>query len=184
MCRAHPRRKEVNKSKPLCARAPVVFWLNLNVANPAMMFSPRSQPKPPAGPNQLFAPAEPPSKWPCSGPCPGPTRPPPASMQHRSVSFIQVGPLGHFVRISVTTPIARALKNYSSWDFLEVSTDIFLPNSGSRWQFHFRNRHTAVSEVKRPLHGGFGSETVQNLTAICNGHSPTDTSARSGVTVM
>jgi hypothetical protein len=42
----------------------------------------------------------------------------------------------------------------------------------------------AVSEVKRPLRNRFGSETVKNITAICNGHSPTDTSFRSGVTVM
>ena len=91
-----------------------------------------------------------------------------------SVSLIQVGPLGYFAHVSITTLIARALKNYSSWGFLEVSTDIFT---------HFRIQ-MAVSLPKRPFHGGFGSETVQNLTAICNGHSPTDTSARSGVTVM
>jgi hypothetical protein len=29
-----------------------------------------------------------------------------------SVSFIQVGPLGCFICISITTPIASALKNY------------------------------------------------------------------------
>ena len=38
--------------------------------------------------------------------------------------------------------------------------------------------------MKRPSHGGYGSETVKNITAKCNGHSPTDTSARSVVTVM
>jgi hypothetical protein len=30
----------------------------------------------------------------------------------------------------------------------------------------FLNRRTAVSEVKWPLHGRFGSETAKNLTAI------------------
>jgi hypothetical protein len=42
-------------------------------------------------------------------------------------------------------------------------------------------------ELKRPLHGRFGSEMDKNVTAICltfNGHSPTDASVRSGVTVM
>ena len=44
-----------------------------------------------------------------------------------SVAFIQVGPLGYFAHISITTLIARALKNYSRWNFLEVPTDIFYP---------------------------------------------------------
>ena len=39
-------------------------------------------------------------------------------------------------------------------------------------------------EVKRPLHGGCGSETAKNLTAIFNAHPPTDASVRSGVTEM
>ena len=34
LCRTHPRRKEVNKSKPLCARAPVLLCVNM--ANPAI----------------------------------------------------------------------------------------------------------------------------------------------------
>jgi hypothetical protein len=41
--------------------------------------------------------------------------------------------------------------------------------------------------VKRPLYGVFDSETAQNLTAMyltVNGHSPTDVSVRSGLTVM
>ena len=52
----------------------------------------------------------------------------------------------------------------------------------------------AVSILKPP-HGGFGSETAVTklfqersgykfITAIFNGHSPTDASVRSGVTVM
>ena len=35
LCRTHPRRKEANKSKPLCAMAPVVLCANM--ANPAMI---------------------------------------------------------------------------------------------------------------------------------------------------
>ena len=70
-----------------------------------------------------------------------------------SVNFIQVWPLGHLIHISITTPIARALKNCSSWGFLEVPTEILS---------HFRIQ-MAVSEVKRPLHGGFGSETVKKI---------------------
>jgi hypothetical protein len=40
--------------------------------------------------------------------------------------------------------------------------------------------------VKRPLHNRFGSGTVTNLycNALCNGHSPTETSFRSVVTAM
>jgi hypothetical protein len=35
--------------------------------------------------------------------------------------------------------------------------------------------------VKRPLQNRFGIETVKKfITVICNGHSPTDTSVRSG----
>jgi hypothetical protein len=52
----------------------------------------------------------------------------------------------------------------------------------------------AVSLLKMP-HGGFRSETAVTkpfkkrngykfITVICNGHSPTDTIARSGVTVV
>ena len=40
------------------------------------------------------------------------------------------------------------------------------PRIGSRWRFHFRNRHTAVSEVKRPLRNRFGSEAVTNLQRL------------------
>ena len=36
----------------------------------------------------------------------------------------------------------------------------------------------------KPPNGGFRSETDKNLMAIYNGHFPTDTSVRSGVTVM
>jgi hypothetical protein len=48
------------------------------------------------------------------------------------------------------------LKNGYIQNFLEVPTD-------------FLNRfwiQVAVSEVKRPLHGGFGSEMAKNLTAM------------------
>ena len=56
--------------------------------------------------------------------------------------------------------------------------------------FTSKNRRTAVSEVKRPLplrtRNRVGSETVTNLQRlyICNGHSPTEKSVRSGVTIM
>ena len=63
--------------------------------------------------------------------------------------------------------------------FLEVPTDVLN---------HFWVQ-VAVSEAKRPLCSinRFGSEAVINfyrLYAMCNGHSPTDVSFRSGVTVM
>jgi hypothetical protein len=72
-----------------------------------------------------------------------------------SVAFIQVTPLVYFTHISITTPIASALKNYYTGilSFLEVSTD-FLN--------HFWIQVT-VSLLKRPLRNRFGSETVTNL---------------------
>jgi hypothetical protein len=45
----------------------------------------------------------------------------------KSIPFIQGQPPGYFTHFSITTPIARALKNYSSWNFLEVPTDILRP---------------------------------------------------------
>jgi hypothetical protein len=42
----------------------------------------------------------------------------------------------------------------------------------------------AVSEVKRPLQGRFGSETEKFNGDIFNGHTPTDASVRSGATAM
>jgi hypothetical protein len=41
-----------------------------------------------------------------------------------------------------------------------------------------------ILEVKRPLRGGFGSETTKKLTAIYNGHSQTEAGVCSGVMVM
>ena len=78
-----------------------------------------------------------------------------------SVNLIQVGPLGYFAHVSITTPIARALKNYSSWGFLEVSTDILS---------HFRIQ-MAVS-LPKPPYGGFGSETAvtRRFRPFPNGH--------------
>jgi hypothetical protein len=48
------------------------------------------------------------------------------------------------------------------------------------------DRFAAVSEVKRPLRSRFGIETVEIYYGRMyhNSHYPTDTSARSGVTVM
>jgi hypothetical protein len=63
------------------------------------------------------------------------------------VSFIQVGPLGYFIHISITTAIASALKNYYIESFLEVPTDILN---------HFWIQ-VAVS-IMKPPHGGFRSE--------------------------
>ena len=73
-----------------------------------------------------------------------------------SVPLFRVRPPGYFTHISITTPIVSALKNYYRWGFLEVPTDIL----NNFWI------QVAVSEVKRPLHGRFGSETDKNLTAI------------------
>jgi hypothetical protein len=44
----------------------------------------------------------------------------------------------------------------------------------------------AASEAKRPLRNSFGRATATNkfIKVICNGHSPTETSAHSGVAVM
>jgi hypothetical protein len=58
-------------------------------------------------------------------------------------------PPSYFAHISITTPIVSALKHYYRQNFLEVPADFF-----------------TTSEEKRPLHGGFGSETDKNLTAI------------------
>jgi hypothetical protein len=72
---------------------------------------------------------------------------------------------------------------YLVWGFLEVPTDIL-------------NRFWIQVAVllPKPPHGGFRSETVVTqqfqkrngykfITVICNGHSPTDTGARSGVLI-
>ena len=42
----------------------------------------------------------------------------------------------------------------------------------------------AVSELKRRYVTVLEVKLSKNITAICNGHLPTDTSVRSGVTVM
>ena len=47
---------------------------------------------------------------------------------------------------------------------------IFYTTSGSRWRFYFWNRRR--------------NTRYKFITALCNGHSPTDPSVRSGVTVM
>jgi hypothetical protein len=62
----------------------------------------------------------------------------------KSVSLIQVTPLGYFTHISITTPIVSALR-------LEKLLSIELSRgSSSRWRFQKRNgRYAAVSEVKR-----------------------------------
>ena len=78
-----------------------------------------------------------------------------------------------FVHISITTPIVSALKNYYIQSLLEVLTDVLN---------HFWIQ-MAVSEVKRPLHGRFGSET-ENLTAIYLTGISQRKIVRSGVTVM
>jgi hypothetical protein len=67
----------------------------------------------------------------------------------KSVSFIQVRPLGHFIHISITTPVVSALKNYYIESFLEAPADILN---------HFWIQ-VAVSLLKSP-HGGFRSETA------------------------
>ena len=80
----------------------------------------------------------------------GPTR---IRVTDISVTAIQVGPLEHFIHISITTPVVSALKNYDyAWSFLEVPADILN---------HFWVQ-VAVSEVKRPLHNRFGSGKVIN----------------------
>jgi hypothetical protein len=66
-----------------------------------------------------------------------------------SVTFIQVGPLGYFINISITTPVVSALKNYYIQSFLEVPADILN---------HFWIQ-VAVSLLKSP-YGGFRIETV------------------------
>ena len=50
-------------------------------------------------------------------------------LEHRRGSMLRlkVRPPGCFINISVTTPIARALKNHSSWNFLEAPTGILRP---------------------------------------------------------
>jgi hypothetical protein len=102
-----------------------------------------------------------------------------------SVPLIQVGPPGYFIHVPITTPIVSALKNYYISSFLEAPAGI-LKNFWIQ----------VVVLLLKPPHGGFRSETAVTkpfrnwngykfITAIlCNGHSPTDTSSRSGVTVM
>jgi hypothetical protein len=73
---------------------------------------------------------------------------------------------GHFVHVSMTTPVVSALKNcYIQSPLIGAPCGGF---AGPRWRFRFRTRNhrTAVSEVKRPLRGGSGSEAAKNLTAI------------------
>ena len=40
----------------------------------------------------------------------------------------KTNPQEHYINKSTTTPIARALKNYSSWSFLGPATAIFVAN--------------------------------------------------------
>ena len=39
--------------------------------------------------------------------------------------FHSSSPLGHFIHVSIITPVVSVLKNYCVWSFLEVPTDIF-----------------------------------------------------------
>ena len=69
-------------------------------------------------------------------------------------------------------PGAFYTRSYNHTHRLRLKKVLYLvlsrsPGIGSRWRFHFRNRHTAVSEVKRPLRNRFGSETVTNLQQLC-----------------
>ena len=81
-----------------------------------------------------------------------------------SVSFIQLRPPGYFTHIPITTLIVSALKNYYI-ELSRISNGYFKP-------------------LLDPG-GGFRIETAYEfITVICYGHSPTDTSTRSVVTVM
>jgi hypothetical protein len=72
---------------------------------------------------------------------------------------IEDRPPGYFVHIYITTttPTASALKNCHAQILLEVPMDFFT-TSGSRW-------YKLIAVI------------------MCNGHYPTDTSARSGLGV-
>jgi hypothetical protein len=64
---------------------------------------------------------------------------------------IKVDPLalGHFINVSITTPVVSALENYYIQSLLEVPADI----CNHLWI------QVAVSLLKMP-HGGFRSETA------------------------
>jgi hypothetical protein len=62
--------------------------------------------------------------------------------------------LGYFIHVSITTPIASALKI--------ILTDMELSRSSNGHFNHFWIQ-VAVSEVKRQLGNRFESETVTNL---------------------
>ena len=63
-------------------------------------------------------------------------------------------PPGYLTRISITTPIASALKSHYIQGFLEVSADFF--------KYLWIQVAVSVSEVKRPLRNRFGNGTVTN----------------------
>jgi hypothetical protein len=68
-----------------------------------------------------------------------------------SVTVIQGGPSGYFIPISITTPVASALKSCCIiWSFQEVPADTLN---------HFLIQ-VAVLLLKRPLHNRFRSEMV------------------------
>jgi hypothetical protein len=66
-----------------------------------------------------------------------------------SAPVVQVGPLGYFVNISITTPIASALKNYYKIDISRSSNGYFKPLLDPGGGF-----------IPRQPHGGFRSETA------------------------
>jgi hypothetical protein len=76
---------------------------------------------------------------------------------------VGLGPPGvrHFTRVSTTAPVASALKNHHCHveSFLEVLTA-----NGFFLIFWIQ---VAVSLLKRPLHGRFGSETATSLQRLC-----------------
>jgi hypothetical protein len=67
-----------------------------------------------------------------------------------SVPLIQVRPPGHFIRISITTPVVSAWKNYYIQGFLEVPMD-FLN--------HFWIQMAVSLLNLKPPCGGFRSKT-------------------------
>jgi hypothetical protein len=68
------------------------------------------------------------------------------------------------MHISITTPIASALKNYYVQSFQEAPTDFLIKYFWIQVAVSLlKPPHGAVSEVKRPLRNRFRSETVINL---------------------
>jgi hypothetical protein len=59
----------------------------------------------------------------------------------------------------------------------------FLIASESKWRF-CNYRRTAVSEAQRALCNRFRSGAIKKIMVKYNGQSPTDTPARSGITVV